>query len=89
MTYASLQPCVRWEGVLPEYVEACLRDGSTTQAYLGLLRHLSRCARCAMLVAETIAVLRWREAEEPFDRRVLPLPPIPLCRDGVGEDYYA
>ena len=30
---------------------------------MGMLQHLSHCESCAMLVAETIAVMRWREVK--------------------------
>jgi hypothetical protein len=89
MAHASSQSCECWEALLPEYVDACLRGGAASHAYAGLRRHLSRCMSCAMLVAETVAVIRWREAEEPFNRHVLSLPSLPLHRDGVGGKHCA
>ena len=89
MVHADTRSCARWEPLLPEYVDACLAGLSAQRAYPGLLRHLSRCESCAILVAETVAAMRWREAEEPFNRHALTLPALPFRRDSAREDCCA
>lgn len=90
MTHASLGSCERWDALLPEYVDACLRGGAALPVYAGLRRHLSHCVTCAMLVAETVSIMRWREAEEPFNQGVLPPPPFSyLHRGDAGGNYRA
>jgi hypothetical protein len=63
--------CEEWQGSFPEYAEVCLRGAAGIPAYAALRDHLRHCSACAADFVETLALIRWREAEAPFNRHVL------------------
>jgi hypothetical protein len=64
--------CEDWQSSFPEYVEACLRGAAGIPAYAALRDHFQHCSACATDFAEILALIRWREAEAPFNRHILP-----------------
>jgi len=64
--------CEDWQSLFPEYVEVCLRGAADAPAYVTLRDHLRHCLACATDFADLLALIRWREAETPFNRHVLP-----------------
>ena len=78
--------CEGWHELFPEYVGACLRGAAGIPAYAALRDHLRHCPSCAVDFASTLAMIRWREAEVPFNRNVLPLKMTPpgLVRGGLA-----
>jgi hypothetical protein len=67
----------------PEYFDACLAEPECCR-YGVLFDPVDGCPACAAEMAEILAVIRWREAEEPFNARALPLPPaiFQICDSG-------
>ncbi len=64
------------EEAMAAYVSACLREAASTPAPEAIRRQLARCPACAAEAASALALLRWREAEAPFNRNALPVPDL-------------
>ena len=83
---ADRDSCMLWEEMLPEFIDACLRADVGFAGDTALCEHLRRCPRCAAQAMVAAAIIRWREAEDPFNTHVLPLPERPLqiyCTGGT------
>jgi len=58
------------------YVSTCLRGAMHAPATESIRRRLARCPACAAEAANALALLKWREAEAPFNRNALPVPDL-------------
>ncbi len=71
----SQDPCESCQAQIPDYVDAALRGAAATRPFAALRAHLATCPGCAEVGVELLAGVRWREAERPFNRGVLPVAP--------------
>ncbi len=74
------------EEFLAMYATACLYGGAAVPAVQAFQRQLAHCPACAAEAASLLALLRWREAEAPFNRNALPAPDLArLIGVGAGK----
>jgi hypothetical protein len=68
------------------YVSTCLRGAAHAPATGAIRRRLARCPACAAEAANALAMLKWWEAEAPFNRNALPVPDLArLIGAGAGK----
>lgn len=75
------------EGLLALRATASLRGAADLPAIQAFRRQIAGCPACAAEAAGLLALLQWREAEAPFNRSALPVPPdLPgLVGAGAGK----
>jgi hypothetical protein len=61
---------------LAVHVTACLRGAAAAPAAEAIRQQVAACPACASETASALALLRWREAEAPFNRNALPAPDL-------------
>lgn len=72
------------EEILAMYATACLHGGTPPAAVQAIRQQIAHCPACAAEAASLLALLRWREAEAPFNHKALPVPTDLARLIGVG-----
>lgn len=65
--------CKMTRSAWPALIEAQLRGAVPCGAARTAWEHQAGCPACAAAYAEVLALIRWREAEVPFNANALPL----------------
>lgn len=65
--------CTMFDAAWPALCEAMWRKAQHVGLHRAAADHLATCAACAAEFVDLLALVRWREAQEPFNRNSLPL----------------
>lgn len=76
LRHVCVMPVHEQQEALAGYVADRLRGAVHAPATEALRRQLACCPACAAEAASALALLRWREAETPFNRNALPAPDL-------------
>jgi hypothetical protein len=67
------ESCRMFRAALPSLVEAMLRRAYLAGPCRETLDHVAVCPACAAELAEMLALVTWREAQDPFNADSVPL----------------
>ena len=80
------EPCRICRKDWPAYIEAYLDGTAGAASYRSVRAHLAVCPNCAAGFAKILALVAWREAQEPFNVGCLPLMTMCLPHFICAED---